>query len=116
MQKRATRENELRALMQKNKVVVFQRDVLEPWDGVPRFDFLNCNLQAVLKDKEEFKSQHTNRKDSFIGNINQLKPQQAKKEERKDFSALEKQQNEFNRKYRAMMMIGQPKKPKIQKP
>lgn len=71
-------------MMKDNKVVVFQRDVLEPWDGLPRFDFLDCNLQTVLKAREEFRSSHKLRKDRFIGNINQLKPARAKKEEKKN--------------------------------
>jgi len=51
-------------------VVVFQREVLKPWDGVPRFDFLDCNLKAVVNDSDDFKSNHMTRMDRFIGAIN----------------------------------------------
>ena len=97
-------------MMRNNRVVVFQRDVLEPWDGLPRFDFLDCNLSNFCKPGEEFRSRHTLRKDKFIGNINQLKPAAAKKEEKKYVSGFEKLQLEHKEKYRKMMMIGQPKK------
>ena len=69
-QGRKLKEEQLRNMMKDHKVIVFQRDVLEPWDGLPRFDFLDCNLATVLKEAKEFESKHTIRKDAFIGNIN----------------------------------------------
>ena len=48
------REKRLRQMMTHDKVVVFQRDVLKPWDGVPRFDFLDCNLKAVMNDADDY--------------------------------------------------------------
>ena len=44
--------------------------MLDPWDALPRFDFLDCNLATVLKEAKEFESKHTKRMDDFIGNIN----------------------------------------------
>lgn len=109
------REKQLRTMMKSNKVVVFQRDVLTPWDRVPRFDFLDCNLGTVMQEKEEFKSKNVVRMAKFIGDINQLKPAAAKKKE-KNVSAFEKQQLEHEDKYNKVMTIGPKKRHKSYKP
>ena len=109
MEEKQRREKQLRNMMQQDKVVVFQREVLRPWDGVPRFDFLDCNLKAAMNDGEEYESKHMLRLDKFIGAINQLKPAPVKKQAKKNVSAFEQQLAEHKEKYRNMMQIG-PKK------
>lgn len=64
------REASLRHLLDNEKVVVFNRNVLKPWDGIPRLDFLDCNLKAAMNEEEEYQSTHTELKDRFIGAIN----------------------------------------------
>lgn len=48
------REDALRQLLDNEKVVVFNRNVLEPWDGIPRLDFLDCNLKSAMNEEEEY--------------------------------------------------------------
>ena len=58
--------------------MVFARDQLHPWDDIPRFDFLDCNLKMVVKEGIPYESAKKTQKDTFIGNINQLKTTKAK--------------------------------------
>lgn len=48
------REDALRLMLDNEKVVVFNRNVLEPWDGIPRLDFLDCNLKSAMNEEEEY--------------------------------------------------------------
>lgn len=68
------REKQLRNMLQKDKVIVFNREVFQPWDHVPRFDFLECNLKTIMKEGDVVDRRRSVTKDAFIGNINQLKP------------------------------------------
>ena len=83
------KEKQLRDLLRRDKVVVFQREVLRPWDGIPRFDFLDCNLKTVFREGDEYKSNKTVTKDPFIGNINLMKHSPAKKKQKKNVSSFE---------------------------
>ena len=60
-------------MLKNDQVVVFARGALQPWDDIPRFDFLDCNLKTIVKEGIPFESGKKTQKDSFIGNINQLK-------------------------------------------
>ena len=90
-------------MLKNDQVVVFSRDVLQPWDDIPRFDFLDCNLKTIVKEGMPYESGKKTQKDSFIGNINQLKTTQAKKKE-KPMNTFDKQLQEHAEKYRSLIM------------
>ena len=64
------RSQQLRDILGKNVVVVLPRDVIHPWDNVPSFDFLECNLTDISKNPEGYKKKKTAIKDTFVGSIN----------------------------------------------
>lgn len=99
-------------MLKNDQVVVFSRDVLQPWDDIPRFDFLDCNLRTIVKEGMPHVKK-TATKDSFIGNINQLKTTQAKKKE-KPMNSFDKQLQEHTEKYRSLIMsVPNKKKDKV---
>ena len=69
-ERRSERQRQLRDILSKDSVVVFSREAFKPWDDIPRFDFLDCNLKQVMKEGEERERTKVSFKDSFIGNIN----------------------------------------------
>lgn len=68
------RNDQLQELLTKDQVIVFPRKILQPWDDIPRFDFLDCNLRNIVNDDDAYQKKKKPKKDTFIGNINQLKP------------------------------------------
>ena len=80
--------------------------MLHPWDNIPRFDFLECNLANIFTASEPYQTKKKTNKDRFIGNINQLKTTQAKKVEKKGVSSFDKQLKESKEKYRNLVTAG----------
>ena len=73
----------MRERFEKNKVIVFPASALQPWDNVARFNFLECNLKEVVDKGLPFKKDKVITKDTFVGQINQLKTAKAATPERK---------------------------------
>ena len=52
---------------------------MEPWDHIPRFQFLECDLATLKKETAEYHSQRKHMKERFVGGVNLQKYTAAKK-------------------------------------
>ena len=73
--------------LEHDKVVVFPRKALKPWDNMLSFSFLDFNPNQSGNDGLDHRNEKLKTKDAFVGQINQVKTTiaQAKKKDQSLF-------------------------------